>query len=95
MDFDYGTSQWKRMPQIEVCLKSFDNSKYMKQEFLNEIANQHNHGGKPVIDIYGITKNPNNDNYMVVMEFAKQGSLRKLIDSRYNDLNWDSKVAIL
>ncbi|RIB01816.1 kinase-like domain-containing protein [Gigaspora rosea] len=31
----------------------------------------------------------------MVMEFAKQGSLRKLLDGKYTDLNWKSKVAIL
>ncbi|CAG8640579.1 7593_t:CDS:1 [Ambispora leptoticha] len=29
------------------------------------------------------------------MEFAKQGSLRKLLDSKYNDLDWNFKAAIL
>ncbi|RIB29410.1 kinase-like domain-containing protein, partial [Gigaspora rosea] len=37
----------------------------------------------------------NDDNYMMVMEFAKQGSLRKLLDSKFNDLDWEFKVAIL
>ncbi|RIB24032.1 kinase-like domain-containing protein, partial [Gigaspora rosea] len=31
----------------------------------------------------------------IVIEFAKQGSLRKLLDSKYNDLDWRYKVAIL
>jgi len=32
---------------------------------------------------------------MMVMEYAKQGSLRKLLDSKYDELNWASKVANL
>ncbi|RIB27520.1 kinase-like domain-containing protein [Gigaspora rosea] len=32
---------------------------------------------------------------MIVMEHAKQGSLRKLLDSKYNDLNWKHKLIIL
>ncbi|RIB23656.1 kinase-like domain-containing protein, partial [Gigaspora rosea] len=32
---------------------------------------------------------------MIVMQYAKQGSLRKLLDSKYNDLNWDYKIIIL
>ncbi|RIB20363.1 kinase-like domain-containing protein [Gigaspora rosea] len=29
------------------------------------------------------------------MQYAKQGSLRKLLDSKYNDLNWNYKINIL
>ncbi|RIB08053.1 kinase-like domain-containing protein, partial [Gigaspora rosea] len=29
---------------------------------------------------------------MIVMQYAKQGSLRKLLDSRYHDFNWTCKV---
>ncbi|RIB18894.1 kinase-like domain-containing protein, partial [Gigaspora rosea] len=31
----------------------------------------------------------------IVMQYAKQGSLRKLLDSKYNDLDWNFKVVIL
>ncbi|CAG8781330.1 10913_t:CDS:2, partial [Cetraspora pellucida] len=60
-------NEWKRSLQIDVCLKSLDNSKDIKQEFLKE--------------------GPKDGNYMMVMEYAKQGSLRKLLDSRYGELN--------
>ncbi|RIB21613.1 kinase-like domain-containing protein, partial [Gigaspora rosea] len=46
------------------------------------------------IKIYGITKNPNDDNYMIVMQYTKQGSLRKLLDSKYNELDWNFKIVI-
>ncbi|CAG8699703.1 14494_t:CDS:2, partial [Cetraspora pellucida] len=88
-------NEWKRSPQIDVCLKSIDNSEYIKQEFLEEVKNQHEHGGNSAIAIYGVTKNPKDGNYMIVMEYAKQGSLRKLLDSKYGELNWASKVANL
>ncbi|CAG8838485.1 6155_t:CDS:2, partial [Cetraspora pellucida] len=51
-------SEWKRRPQVDVCLKRLDDSKDMKQEFLEEVKNQHTHGGNSAIAIYGITKNP-------------------------------------
>ncbi|RIB11147.1 kinase-like domain-containing protein, partial [Gigaspora rosea] len=31
----------------------------------------------------------------IVMQYAKQGSLRKLLNSKYNDLNWNHKLMIL
>ncbi|RIB10638.1 hypothetical protein C2G38_2105558, partial [Gigaspora rosea] len=89
--FDDQKNIWKRRTQIDVCLKGLDNSKDIKHEFLEEVKNQHKHGGNSAIAIYGITKNPKNSNYMIVMEYAKQGSLRKLLDSKYDELNWASK----
>ncbi|RIB08874.1 kinase-like domain-containing protein [Gigaspora rosea] len=29
---------------------------------------------------------------MIVMQYAKQGSLRKLLDNKYNDLSWEHKI---
>ncbi|CAG8819709.1 23338_t:CDS:2, partial [Cetraspora pellucida] len=88
-------TEWKRSSREDVCLKSLDNSKDIKREFLEEVKNQHKHGGNSAIAIYGITKNPKDSNYMMVMEYAKQGSLRKLLDSRYTELDWTSKIANL
>ncbi|RIB13141.1 kinase-like domain-containing protein, partial [Gigaspora rosea] len=31
-------------------------------------------------------------NYMMVMQYAKQGSLRNLLDNKYNDLSWEHKI---
>ncbi|CAG8735915.1 19881_t:CDS:2, partial [Cetraspora pellucida] len=42
-----------------------------------------------------LEENPKDGNYMMVMEYAKQGSLRKLLDSKYGELDWVSKVANL
>ncbi|CAG8455593.1 9643_t:CDS:2 [Cetraspora pellucida] len=79
--FDRKKNKWSRKGQIDVCLNGLDNSKDIKQEFLEEVKNQHKHGGESAIAIYGITKNPKDGNYMMVMEYAEQGSLRKLLDS--------------
>ncbi|CAG8773641.1 2310_t:CDS:2, partial [Cetraspora pellucida] len=88
---DYLKDVWERKAQIDVCLKGLDNSKDIEQEFLEEVNNQHKHGGDSAIAIYGITKNPKDANYMMVMEYAKQGSLRKLLDSKFGELDWFSK----
>ena len=36
--FDYEKKEWKRSSQIDVCLKGLDNSKDIKQEFLEEVS---------------------------------------------------------
>ncbi|RIB20235.1 hypothetical protein C2G38_2035427 [Gigaspora rosea] len=42
--FDNENNKWKRHPQITVCLKRLNNSKFITEEFLNEVKNQHNYG---------------------------------------------------
>ncbi|RIB14505.1 kinase-like domain-containing protein [Gigaspora rosea] len=94
--WDSKNDRWVRNPQRNVCLKNLNSSKEsIKIEFLNEIENQHNHGGDSAIAIYGITKNPEDSNYMMVMQYAEQGSLRKLLDSKYKDLSWPHKIVSL
>ncbi|CAG8555819.1 23914_t:CDS:2, partial [Cetraspora pellucida] len=38
-----------------------------------------------------ITKNPKDSNYIMVMEYARQRNLQKLLDSKYKALDWTSK----
>ncbi|RIB09450.1 kinase-like domain-containing protein [Gigaspora rosea] len=91
--WDSLNSKWERNQQSSICLKSLNGSKdNIKREFLNEVENQHKHRGSSAIAIYGITRNPDDDNYMMVMQYAKQGSLRKLLDNKYNDLSWEQKI---
>ncbi|RIB04422.1 kinase-like domain-containing protein [Gigaspora rosea] len=85
-------NKWIRNSQTNVCLKSLHNSKDINKDFLEEVENQHYHGGDSAIAIYGITKNPQDSDYMIVMQYAEQGSLRKLLDSKYYDLTWISKI---
>ncbi|CAG8547774.1 8115_t:CDS:2, partial [Cetraspora pellucida] len=75
-----------------VCLKRINDSKCINEDFLEEVKNQHYYGGDSSIAIYGITKDPRNSDYIIVMQYAKEGSLRKLLDSRYHELNWICKI---
>jgi serine/threonine protein kinase len=42
-----------------------------------------------------VTKDPAKNDYMMVMQYAKDGSLRKLLDKRYETLTWKQKILIL
>jgi serine/threonine protein kinase len=42
-----------------------------------------------------VTKNPAEKDYMMVMRYAEDGSLRKLLDKRYETLTWKQKIFIL
>ncbi|RHZ85863.1 hypothetical protein Glove_59g2 [Diversispora epigaea] len=77
-----------------ICLKGLDNLTN-KNDFLQEIKNQLKLRGKKSIAIYGITKNPTDNEYMMVMNYAEYGSLRKLLNNKFEELTWGKKSSIL
>jgi len=49
-------------------------------------------GGYSVVRCYGITKDPETKNFMMVMEYAQNGSLRQHLNNSFNSLNWNRKL---
>ncbi|RHZ84563.1 hypothetical protein Glove_79g24 [Diversispora epigaea] len=94
MSLDYKVKNWKRFGRKYVCLKRLDNSTN-KIEFLREIKNQLKFRGEKVITIYGITKNPTKNEYMIVMDHARCGSLRNQLNRNFSVLTWNTKIEIL
>jgi serine/threonine protein kinase len=50
---------------------------------------------KCVIKLYGITQDPETKNYIMVLDYAENGSLRNYLDINYNKLSWSDKVNCL
>jgi serine/threonine protein kinase len=44
---------------------------------------------------FGITKDPESNNFMMVMEYAKNGSLRNHLNNNFNSMKWKKKLDIL
>ena len=44
-----------------------------------------------VITFYGITKEPGTNDFMMVMDYAANGSLRHYLNNSFNLLSWESK----
>ncbi|RHZ82890.1 hypothetical protein Glove_103g77 [Diversispora epigaea] len=92
--YEFGKQVWNRYGEQNVCLKSLSNLTD-NIDFLQEITNQLKFRGKNAIAIYGITKNPKENNYMMVMDYAQYGSLRNLLNNKFKELNWRGKYNIL
>src|SRR5437868_12898805 len=45
-----------------------------------------------IVRCYGITKDPETNNFMMVMEYAQNGSLRQHLNNSFNSLNWNNKI---
>ena len=48
-----------------------------------------------VIKFYGITQNPETKNYIMILDYAEDGSLRNHLDTSYNVLDWFRKILYL
>src|SRR5581483_1279974 len=48
-----------------------------------------------IIKCYGITKDPETNNFMMVMEYAQHGNLRQYLNNSFNSLNWNEKLVNL
>ncbi|POG66278.1 kinase-like domain-containing protein, partial [Rhizophagus irregularis DAOM 181602=DAOM 197198] len=95
--WNYDKQQWNRQTNYEVIIKTFDNSSSLNSKFLDEWKYHYNCQKKSFsrfIQIFGITQDPNNLNYIIVMSYAKKGSLRKCL-SDIVKFKWQDKLQLL
>src|ERR1051325_7854845 len=45
-----------------------------------------------VVRCYGITKDPETNNFMMVMRYIRNGSLRQHLNNNFNSLSWKEKM---
>src|SRR5207248_4317359 len=50
---------------------------------------------KGILDIYGISQDPNTKEYILVMRYANDGSLTDYITKNFKILKWKDKIKIL
>src|SRR5437016_5913684 len=50
---------------------------------------------KGILDIYGISQDPNTKEYILVMRYAEDGSLADYITKEFKNLKWNDKIRIL
>src|SRR3954463_15100241 len=48
-----------------------------------------------VMMCFGITKDPESNDFMIVMGYAKNGSLRQCLNKSFNSMKWYKKLDIL
>ncbi|GET50792.1 uncharacterized protein OCT59_028885 [Rhizophagus irregularis] len=75
-----------------VILKRFENSKNNGKYFLNELKSYY-HCFKDekghIIETYGFTKDPELEDYIIVMEYASGGDLHKHLQKGFVRITWE------
>ncbi|CAI2168984.1 135_t:CDS:2 [Funneliformis geosporum] len=76
---------------IDVALKNI--KKECLEEFLEEVNNLKEAGSHPNINQFlGVTKDIQNDRYIMVLQYANQGTLRHYLQNNFASLNWVNKI---
>ncbi|RIB25220.1 kinase-like domain-containing protein [Gigaspora rosea] len=85
-----------REPSSTVALKTLASSKENDFDFLKEFKSlmkcKLNYGK---LAIYGITQNIETNEYLMVFQYANNGSLRKYLKENFSELTWQTKLQIL
>ncbi|CAG8572068.1 5948_t:CDS:2 [Cetraspora pellucida] len=94
--WDSNTAQYIRCGKWRVVLKSFDisankNLFYELRKYLDSGINN----GLYISRYYGITRDPITKNYMMVMQYASDGDLRKYYEQNSKSLTWQKRLDIL
>ncbi|GES80252.1 kinase-like domain-containing protein [Rhizophagus clarus] len=95
INWNFEKNQWERWQGNEVilkCLNSQDNMVKLLKEIESYLIMNHSSN---VIHCYGITKDPKTNTFKAVMEYAKNGNLKKYLNNNYKLLDWIEKLKIL
>ncbi|CAB5347617.1 unnamed protein product [Rhizophagus irregularis] len=95
--WNFKKQQWNRQIDYEVILKILNNSSSLNSKFLDEWKYHYDCQKKSFskfIQFFGITQDPDNLNYIIVMSYAKKGSLRKCL-SDIIKFKWQDKLQLL
>ncbi|RGB26768.1 kinase-like domain-containing protein [Rhizophagus diaphanus] len=87
--------KYERKYNEEVALKCLYNSQNIPDKFLNEIkkysTNTRGHHGN-ILEMFGISQDPNTKNYIMVLKYAEGGDLNNWITNYYKDIEWREKM---
>ncbi|RGB28690.1 kinase-like domain-containing protein [Rhizophagus diaphanus] len=89
----YGNNQWgcKRNGETKVALKCLHNSQGFTTEFLKLFESNILVYSAWIVRLFGITKDPKTNNFMMVIEL-KNGGLRQHLNNNFISLNWEQKL---
>ena len=54
-----------------------------------------NEFGNNVNECYGVTKDPKENDYLLVFEYAKNGDLHNHLSKNFKDITWKDKISSL
>ncbi|RHZ48419.1 hypothetical protein Glove_551g53 [Diversispora epigaea] len=83
-----------KISQKTIILKCvYLNDKFTLDNLINEIKRYQKleiHGG--ILKFYGVTKQENTNNYMIILKYSNNGSLRQYLKTNFQKMDWNTKL---
>ncbi|EXX55968.1 Mkk2p [Rhizophagus irregularis DAOM 197198w] len=94
-EWDSEEQQFKRFREQYVVLKRSENVENANQSWFEEAKSHLNISNKwgEIVQCYGLTKDPSNGSYMLVMD-KKDIDLRKYLQQNHHQLTWKERIQI-
>ncbi|EXX53024.1 uncharacterized protein OCT59_017760 [Rhizophagus irregularis] len=83
---------------IKVALKRLNGSKNMSAVYLNELKihwNFYKEDSMFSLIFYGMTKDPETEEFMMILQFADEGNLRSVLSHNFKNILWKDKIIYL
>ncbi|GBC17988.1 kinase-like domain-containing protein [Rhizophagus irregularis DAOM 181602=DAOM 197198] len=96
IEWDSKEQQLKRFGIHDVVLKRLENVENANQSWIEEAKSHLNISNKwnQIVQCYGLTQDPSNGNYMLVMN-KLDTDLRKYLQQNHNQLTWKERIQII
>ncbi|CAB4421947.1 unnamed protein product [Rhizophagus irregularis] len=92
--YEYINGSWKKEEpeSMKVALKRLNGSQNISDKYLNELKIHWEIFNKSGLGFYGLTKYPETKEFMMIMRFADEGSLRSSLSNNFNNTMWENKI---
>ncbi|CAB5356989.1 unnamed protein product [Rhizophagus irregularis] len=95
LEYDSDEKIYKRNPNRVIALKYLYNSQNISDKFLNEVKKYSINKTSNILNIYGISQNPDTKKYIMVLQYAKEGNFNHWINKNYEHFSWRDKLFAL
>ncbi|CAB4410384.1 unnamed protein product [Rhizophagus irregularis] len=92
--YDYDKMKYERSPNKQVALKCLHNSHNITNEFLNEVK-KYSINNDNILQIYGISQNPDTKGYIMIVEYSNGGKLDDYISNHVVNWDWLNRLGAL
>ncbi|GES72916.1 kinase-like domain-containing protein [Rhizophagus clarus] len=91
---------WKKLSFTpnKVALKRLNKSQDISAKFLNELKTHWELNAKSndsTLKFYGMTMDPETEDFMMIIEFANEGSLSNILSKNFSNILWKDKIKLL
>ncbi|EXX65031.1 kinase-like domain-containing protein [Rhizophagus irregularis DAOM 181602=DAOM 197198] len=95
LEYNTANEVYKRNPNRVIALKCLHNSQNITNKFLNEVKEYSINKRSNILNVHGISQNPDTKEYIMVLQYAKEGNFNHWINKNYEYFNWKNKLSAL